>query len=645
MLRQTLRLVFALAVFVSGVTASLVATQIDATYPAGTTYAFGLDFRQSPTPKADILAGLEHFADSTDATLLRVYSTWENGAAKTYLISFGASEDEINLGEDTEVRPSSTVSNEDLSGDWALTDCPTCTAKLSDTVASLGGSFTWFETKSVPALIRELGESSTGFALVSVAVLLFSLALLLNASASRSRKIRAVNGSSKTEILTEDALDTLKILVPAIAIAGLIGIGYGLLPRTPTWTHTYFEVFLPFLALLFVGFIIINALIGALVFSTDGMADRRNPRERNITILAVSARIIALILVAGAIPQTLSAFTSARTATVEANRWAVAEDALTLKNSVLVLDDNKQYIERFTPFIAEVGSRGAAALAVTIDELVEMRPEALGGFDHVVMVDQTYLDLMKVPAEDLREVHSSALAPDLQETLEELLDFWSVSGHLDYSLYTWENRAPFPTIGKVSSEGSGAVANSPLIVVVHFPYTQLGASGFLEAFVSNGQLVFTDAQVLTELIAEYELGPYISSVDLLADQLSATASTFKLQSQLALIAASMAVASFLVIIVESAHTWASHHRRLIFAQITAGQSSFKVMRRPLAAELLTLVVAIVLTFALSGLALHIQTPVLITSVLGLASVFIIGALLAYRSAITSSFSRSIQRKN
>ena len=106
-----------------------------------------------------------------------------------------------------------------------------------------------------------------------------------------------------------------------------------------------------------------------------------------------------------------------------------------------------------------------------------------------------------------------------------------------------------------------------------------------------------------------------------------------------------AVSTLLVIIVQSAKSWAAKNRRLIFAQLSSGRPAYSVALAPLAVEISILAVATIATILLSFAVLRIGSHLLFAALVALVPCFVSAVVLAYLRSIASSLQQSIHRRN
>ncbi len=125
-------------------------------------------------------------------------------------------------------------------------------------------------------------------------------------------------------------------------------------------------------------------------------------------------------------------------------------------------------------------------------------------------------------------------------------------------------------IGSQADRGNAVHADHPLIVMVDDLSQAFAVDGVLDALVSNGQIVFTDASVLRELIDNTDTAQYIGSIDNVADQILDTAQKYDDEARIGSVSIVLAVAALLINLTQGALLWSEQNRRRIFIRHSSG---------------------------------------------------------------------------
>lgn len=646
MLHRTMSVLGLFLVFAVSLAGWLVTSQVDAAYPHGTSYTIGLDLRQATATKEEVIEAFDDFAATRQINLIKVHSRW--GAEHTIdeFIVFGdPAAVEGESGSQSHYLGSGEIDTRDLSGQYALNSCPNCAADFVRLTQELNAEIIWFETRDVPAVLRELAGSGTGLAYLALLALTLAYSVLWNSDMARSRSIRAVAGQSRLRILYVDLKEVVvaygapalftAVLVTLVAFIFMTPAQAAVLTRI-VWVGTLMTIGL---------LIVLNAWLISLTFNEAAIATREQATPVGLTGAAIGARFFALVLVLVTIPYSISVGENATSAMREAGRWSEAKSYVKVTNSTLVLEDEEGYIERFDPLVRSLGRVGSAAMSFSVDQMVEIPEATLAPFDHWIITDDGFLNAMHISKADLVELDWQTVPPLLQREITDNLEFWAADERLEYSLYSWEGEGSFPSLGSVAGDGNAVMAKHPIILVPDDPYEDFDPQLLLSPLVSNGQIVFANGAELQRHIDDVGLNPYVSSIDNLADQIADSARAYGQQAIMAAISLVFAVSTLLVIIVQSAKSWAAKNRRMIFAQLSSGRPAWSVALAPLAVEMSILVVATIATIVLSFAVLRIGSHRLFVALVVLVLCFVSAVILAYLRSITSSLQQSIHRRN
>ena len=332
-------------------------------------------------------------------------------------------------------------------------------------------------------------------------------------------------------------------------------------------------------------------------------------------------------------------------AATEASRWSVAQGAVTITNTTLTLGDDSEYAERLAPLLETLGSENQLAMSFAVDQMMDIDPATLGSYDHWIVTDEGFLNTLAIPRDGLVPLSNTELPAQFAAEASSMLEFWGGGSSPDVSYYEWSGDGSFPALGSRARDGNAVTATNPIITVAADPYRQFNSELLLAPLSSNGQIVVTDADLLTAQIDAQGLAPYIASIDSLVDDLSASAMSYRQQASFAMISALVALIATIAVVVESARSWAGRNHMLIFARATAGASFHAITARPVSIEVATLAVATVVSFVLSAVSLHIDPVLLAATFAGLTVIVVLAGTAAYRRAASRCLAMSLHRRN
>ena len=166
----------------------------------------------------------------------------------------------------------------------------------------------------------------------------------------------------------------------------------------------------------------------------------------------------------------------------------------------------------------------------------------------------------------------------------------------------------------------------------------------VDTFITNGHLIFTDAERLRRLVHAHGLDSAVTSVDSAVGTLLDSAQTYAQQAWMAALATILAGLSVAVAAVQAAHTWAGRNQRRIFARRSAGHSYWRIAAGPLLGETAFIAVAGTLAAAFAAARFELPFGWALAVSCAVAPVYAVGTALAYRSAARRAFCRALRRK-
>lgn len=648
MLRRSFVLLGILSSIFLAVAGWLTSREVDATYPAGTHYSIGVSTQSSNVGKADIVAMFDAFADDHSVALIKVHPSWVGDQSVEELVVFGGgdsvSEPPVNVGERILVE-SSSLGTRGLSGHYALGDCLDCAHEFFEVAERLGLDIVWFETRSVLALVEELASSGTGFSLFALLLLTTSVSVLWSSGMAYSRHIRVVAGLSTLRILADDLLWLCRWFgIPVLGTGLVLTIAVA-----AVWDRELVTVFSmvlwPGAGVVMIFAFVINTLMVYSTIDPENLVRRENGVGRRLAVVGLSLRVTALVLVFIAAPYSVLLGGRAQSAQEDAERWSVAQAYVKLTNNTLVLEDEEAYADRFTDFVFSEGGAEHFAMSFTVGQMIDLSDSDLSPYDQWIIVDEGFINALEIERSYLVEVRWDSLPSHVQEVMTENLDFWTDANGLEFVLYEWEGTDSFPSLGSVAGDGNSVSATHPIILVPTNPYRDFNALYLLSPLAANGQIVFTDGEWLEGQMLDYGLSPFVASIDNVVDEMSASARAYGQQALLAALSFLLSLLALIVIIVESARTWAGMNRRLVFAQVSSGYSTRYVARSPLRLEVLVLGAAMIVAIFMSLLFLRIDGFTVVVTLAVLVAIYLPVSVMSFDQSVTSSFFHSIQRRS
>ena len=513
-----------------------------------------------------------------------------------------------------------------LSGNYAMSSCEGCEQAVEDWAKAAGVGLQWEDVRSITGFVSGyVNGSGAGFAAVSVVVLLASVIVAWFASRVRSRSLRLLGGVAPWRIHGLD-MRVLGRTVVGWSLAGWGASGVVVLwrygsDRFATFSLWSLSVLAAVDALAITGGVVVSCLIRP---KAAAIAARRPPLLALVRLgLAVRAVAVAVM------PYAVDYGNAARSARAQAERWRDARGTVTMSLSSLTLEPayRQEYLRRLGQFADAVQGEGLAALSTTVSA-VEVPPERIAPFDRIVMTDEKFLSIMGIgvnrpgPHGALTPVPAAAIPAAARNYLfgdHDSFRMWPNSNRPQkVAYYTYTGGERLPTIGTTLSDANPAKASHPLIVLVDRPLSSFNPSA-VDAFITNGHLIFTDAERLRRLVHAHGLDSAVTSVDSAVGTLLDSAQTYAQQAWMAALAT-------------------------ILARRSAGHSYRRIAAGPLLGEAAFIAVAGALAAAFAAARFELPFGWALAVSCAVAPVYAVGTALAYRSAARRAFCRALRRK-
>ena len=322
-------------------------------------------------------------------------------------------------------------------------------------------------------------------------------------------------------------------------------------------------------------------------------------RRRNNALLSrwgsTLFKFICFVLVLVALPQTItvSSFVSAQYQAV--SRWRTVANAVSVQLTRQGLSDS--YNDRFVRLYRTLAGEGKAALNMSVASMVvpdrnihgngrERTYSIPGDYSDIVMVDESFMRVMKLPVTDLEKIDPSTepkgFRADVIDRLKEYTSVWddgSKTLTLQNRLYEWKGKTAFPVLGAAQSTDPSQIsyARKPLIVYLDRSASQHLGKDFVPAAIGQGTIFFTDHARLARQIQAEGLGPAVRSTLSVADGALLEAQRMGQEIIAGIVSVIVAMAALVLCGTQSAWIWAYERRRAIFLRHTAGQGYLGIL--------------------------------------------------------------------
>lgn len=651
----------AMALFVAVVSVALI-QEDESSFPLETGQSFVVSVARSEVAKADLVRGLDGVADSTGAVLAKLVAGPANPSGQRDVVWFGSTppstSDPIEWFDPAfsgRLVASSELGERPLDGFYAMTDCAGCSAALRRWADASGVTLESQQTRSVRALVLGFVTSSgAGFALLSVVVLLVSVVMTWFLTRARSRSLRLLGGVAPWRVHSWDIWFLARMILVWSVLGWVVSCAVVSAERGVERLGVFAAWSASILAVIDLAVVAGCVAVSYLARPTVTALAAREPPLMVFRRMGGLVRFVAVLVAAAVLPFTVHFAQTATSAQVEAGRWVDARGAVKVTmSSVVDTASRDQYLPGLTAFVEQVDQAGISALSFTLDQALGMRPEELGPFDHVIITDPSFVALMQIgvdrggPHGGLTPLRDADIPTALRQTLAGQLEVSTKAGTSDpggVAYFTYTGDETFPAIGSTLTGGATVQAKHPLVIVAEHPLTTFTTEGFTLSMMVNGNLIFTDADLLRTLLHDNELTALVTSIDNVADTTLDAAQSYAQQAQLGVVATVLAVLALVVALVQAAQIWAGTNQRRIFTLHSSGRSYWSIQSHQAVVEGVFILVVVMAAAGVSA-ATYGTTPAQTVFVLGpIIPLYLVGSVAAHRVAAGTVFAASLHRR-
>ncbi|WP_058235329.1 hypothetical protein [Devriesea agamarum] len=570
--------------------------QDEAKFPMGTQQSLTLMLDQSQALKSEVAQSLDAVAQETGISLYKDGTGLSTDQGDRTLIGFGR----VSLGKIPWFSPGGKgavvgphdIGDAPLGGRYVTSECDaSCQEQLSTWAKGHGAEINWGPIRSLHQHIQGfLLNTGTGMALISAILLVIAAFIALTSASARTNNLLLMGGVSLRRIQARATISPTQTILAWSACGAAICCGWIIATRGAQHIQKFLSYWLV-LAALFIGVMVVIVALSARVFrpSIGNVAARRVPLVK-LRIAGIGVRLCIVILVAVMVPYSLTMLLGAQAVQKQAERWNNVGDAVSV-SFLTAIDDaayRASFLENLNRTMDSADVRRNLLLSLPLDRNVEVPPSALGEYDHIVIVSESFLRQMNYTgngaptSKKVDFIDGGNLSPELSGMLYESLqilvkDPSQISRHIRYAAIP--GVSDFPILGHGYTS-----ASNPLLLVVDDPVSVFKTEAFLEPAIASGNLVFSQPEQVKTVFARNGVTSMVSSVDSVAASYRIVARQASEQVRDTLAGIAVAVLSVGISAIQGAGLWAGARRRLIFARHSFGVSYLAISARALLLE-------------------------------------------------------------
>lgn len=597
--------------------------QLQQELPFNTTESFELSIYSEGIEKQELIEELNRLTDNYDVLLVRIVSGREDYENEKNVIWFGENEPEISnptiAGQNIEwLKPglygsmihSTEMGNYPLYGRYEIKGNKEFKQALTTWAENNGINVSWNpNTPTLKVIAGFLLFAGTGSALVTAVLLLLATVIVWFATHSKARAIRLINGIDKKRMHLEDAVYITRISAPGILAALAAFLIYiavvGRMGQAGAFLLTDIFAVIALLALTGVCSYIISVAVKP---SVSHIAKREIPLK-NFRHLGRIVECISIFLALLIIPNTLTAATSLYHLSEDYALWEPMNSTVRLSlNNVNSLED-----EKVESFLKTMEENDNLCMSYVLDKALLLSDEVLCGYDHIVIVNKTWVDTFGVGIESdagggkLTKISFNELGDPLRNFLDAQMPVLTKDGQtqpMGVDFYEFEGKTFLALPPNIGFGDNTVQAKNPLVILADDPVASFAVKPFLSPLLSSGNIVFPNEDILRREIRDPSISEKISSIDAIADVALEQAQKFKEEAAYYIFACTLILIAAVVAVSMSAQIWAEENKKRVFTLHTAGKKYLEIMNRPLKHESLMIIGTIIISSMVSYVLKH-----------------------------------------
>lgn len=625
--------------------------------PLGTTNQFDLNVSESSISKEELISDLNKITDDNNGVLVKTAVDPENYENKKDIIWFGSKKPELeglvidikniywfDSSLKGELIAPSNIGVRPLSGVYSVSGEETFHDELNNWAEIKEVRISWSDDSSIfKQIYVYLFLSGVGNAVLASFLLLFATIITWFVSHAKSRSIRMLGGVQTSKIHIEDTKRITLMILQGSLIGSFFGIGYVGIVKGVEQIHLVVWHVITILVIFLLIMISIIALLSIIASpKPEHIAERKIPLKR-FNLLGTINRVSIIILAFIVIPTTVNSAIITSKLSIEHALWEEMQDTVQLSFNDLDSLETGEMLPEAESFFKGMYENNNLQLSFVIDNAIELSAEEMGGYDHIILTDNAWVDSLGITinpedkSSKLIERKFESLPLALSDFLKLQLPLWIKSEEIqpkDLNFYEYKDvETKFIAL---SLNGETIQAQDPLIILVENPVETFKTKGFLLNAASSGNIVFPDEETLQLALSESPIKPFVISIDSIADAALEMAQSFKQESIYYVTACILILVSMFFAGILNGKLWASTNRKRIFTLHTFGKSYASIIEAPVRREIITVIVTAIIGSIIAYMIHHMQFSVLIPVALSIVFLYWLGSFLSYRR-----FSRQI----
>lgn len=597
--------------------------------PFGSTVTFNLNITKAVQTKDVLAQDLATIGEDLSTTIGKVSPNQENYRTERDVILFSGDLDSdsgpvvkgdkvfwLNQEISGHVIDYREVGGRTLNGTYFAVDTPGLRKSIQTWAEANSISVEWGDVSyltSGQSITKSMVSSITGLLVLACFFLTLAAASVSLQKRWRQQKVELTEGKPYGKVRVESVRENLSPLIQGFIVGILVSLLYLLsLPEGTTQVKAVASVCAgPVLFFLLAVSLAVSLLSLFSVPPFEALGIRGNTSKTLKTfalILEFSGTTVVIIAIAAA----LSAINVQSQALGQVDTYNRIPNAARLSLLSVPVGEPEAEKDLFCDLVQQGENTNTLMLSLDVNQSTSLGDNDLGEFDHLLLVNRTYLDSMEVgvestgPSGTLHEI-SPVEVPQFANVQTDIL--LAEDSKQAPSFYRYEGPGMIclgPSTGK---GGESVVCKNPLVLIVDDLATEWSYEGFVLPLLSSGNIFFSDYQSAKELVDSSGASGLVASIDNMAELSLQAAQDISMRIQ---VLSFSAVVSFVIVIVlsfQAAASWCVASSRLIFAQRCLGRSLIDIATERMARRVAISAAASLVGFSVEFFVLKNSLPI------------------------------------
>ena len=491
-------------------------------------------------------------------------------------------------------------------------------------------------------------QSGIGNTIIGIGLLLIISIFSWILTHVRTRSIRLCAGINKSRICLEDTFSIMQYAIRGIMIGWFIVIAYvGLIKGFNQIGLCFIPSLKVICTIMFVIWLIAFILSFLLRPKVKHLVERTIPLKE-IKTISWLVKLVVLIVALFVVPSTMTSGYAYSQLSKEYALWEKYNSFVKLSISDIDTLESNTMLPNVEAFFEDMEKEGILQLSYVIDEGIELSDDELGGYDHLIIVDKSWISSSNIGIEKdseggrLNEIKLEMMNQHLREFINLQFPLWLKDGDVNSDCIRYYEYVGNSFLA-MSPKGETIQAKNPLVVLVDSPTSTLKVKGFMLYAASSGNVLFTNKDKLIKCLDNYHITPFILSVDRVSDAAMDLAQQFEKDAIYRIMSCVAIILAVSMIGIMGARMWVTENYKRIFILRSNGERYTTIIQTILNQEFLVTITAIILGSIVSVIFSNSSRIFLLVSLVLITCVYILGDFISYYLCMKKSFRNTCYR--